>query len=497
MTGNNGNTVGDYLGIMVDGSVTASTTPSQYTWVKIKGETGNPGTGIDIKGSVNSLNDLNLIQNPSIGDIYFLDKNIYLWDGNEWSDKGQFKGDDGKSAYQLYVDTVPAGQTPMSLPQWLASLALTYDELTTAQKEELKGAPGTSVSISRAETSYAKHISGTSVPTGDNVWGLNIPSLDSGEYLWTRVTITFSDNTSITSYSVSRNGLNGDTPAISINQSGYWVVNNISTGVKAQGPQGDPGDSITVSQTKAYYAKSNSNTQPNDNLFSETFPTLDLGDYLWTKNVVTFSDNESLTFYTVTRVPNNGSAGRGISSVNISYATNSSPSQAPMGNNVWFDYANMPSVTPGDYLWTRIIFNYTDNTDSSATPIYSVARFGANGSPGGGSDSAQAMTIEANANNSATVNETILPNKLYRYDVPVTNLSITLGTPTTGDVVSEYLLRFKTGSTFTYTLAPHASGVEILYPFDFVLNVNTEYEVSILWDGSKYLVRNCAYQSNS
>lgn len=39
-TGNNGNDVGDWLGSYIDNNETASNTPSDYTWVKIKGEEG-------------------------------------------------------------------------------------------------------------------------------------------------------------------------------------------------------------------------------------------------------------------------------------------------------------------------------------------------------------------------------------------------------------------------------------------------------------------------
>ena len=42
------------------------------------------------------------------------------------------KGADGKSAYELYCDTVPDGETPMSKEEWLESLKvakLTWKEI--------------------------------------------------------------------------------------------------------------------------------------------------------------------------------------------------------------------------------------------------------------------------------------------------------------------------------------------------------------------------------
>lgn len=71
-----------------------------------------------------------------------------------------------------------------------------------------------------------------------------------------------------------------------------------------------------------------------------------------------------------------GAAGKGVSSVSIDYQSSSGNTTAPTGT--W--QAAPPNVAAGNYLWTRIIFTYTDNTTSD--PMYSVAKQGATGSTG-------------------------------------------------------------------------------------------------------------------
>ena len=69
-----------------------------------------------------------------------------------------------------------------------------------------------------------------------------------------------------------------------------------------------------------------------------------------------------------------GDTGKGVSSVAITYQASSGNTSAPTGT-----WANTPpSVSAGQYLWTKMVFSYTDGTTSD--PLYSVARQGSNGS---------------------------------------------------------------------------------------------------------------------
>lgn len=73
------------------------------------------------------------------------------------------------------------------------------------------GADGTSVTITSTAVTYQVSSSGTTTPTGS--WSPTVPSTSAGQYLWTRTVVTYSDGKSTTSYSISRNGANGNNGA--------------------------------------------------------------------------------------------------------------------------------------------------------------------------------------------------------------------------------------------------------------------------------------------
>ena len=63
---------------------------------RIKGEKGEDGTSIKIKGTVSSVSDLPTPPaDPS--DCYIVGQNLYVWDGDSWVNAGQFKGDKGEN----------------------------------------------------------------------------------------------------------------------------------------------------------------------------------------------------------------------------------------------------------------------------------------------------------------------------------------------------------------------------------------------------------------
>lgn len=66
-----------------------------------------------------------------------------------------------------------------------------------------KGIKGTPVA------EYVGSSSNTTVPTSG--WSTTIPSVAAGQYLWTRVTVTYTDNTTSVSYSVAKQGATGAT----------------------------------------------------------------------------------------------------------------------------------------------------------------------------------------------------------------------------------------------------------------------------------------------
>lgn len=94
---------------------------------------------------------------------------------------------------------------------------------------------------------------------------------------------------------------------------------------------------------------------------------------------VTLSDDTKSTFNV--KNGSKGSTGNGIKSTAVTYQASTSGTTVPTGT--WS--TTIPTVSAGGYLWTRVEFNYTDGTTTTA---YGVAKHGANGGGGGtgGSD---------------------------------------------------------------------------------------------------------------
>ena len=63
-----------------------------------KGEKGEDGTSIKIKGTKNNISELPTSPTDA-SDCYIVGNNLYVWDGDSWENAGQFKGEDGLSAY--------------------------------------------------------------------------------------------------------------------------------------------------------------------------------------------------------------------------------------------------------------------------------------------------------------------------------------------------------------------------------------------------------------
>ena len=71
----------------------------------------------------------------------------------------------------------------------------------------MRGADGNSITVKNTSVDYAVSDNVDNIPTTG--WNANPPAVDEGQYLWTRTTITYSDDTSTTSYSYARQGTDG------------------------------------------------------------------------------------------------------------------------------------------------------------------------------------------------------------------------------------------------------------------------------------------------
>lgn len=140
------------------------------------------------------------------------------------------------------------------------------------------GTNGTSVTVSSTSVTYATNSSGTTPPSSG--WGSSIPSVSDGQYMWTKTVVTYSDGKSTTSYSVSYKATNGS-----------------------------DGTSVTVSSTSVTYAVSDSGISAPSSGWQSSVPSVDNGQYLWTKTVVEYSDGKSTTAYSVSYKGTNGTNG--------------------------------------------------------------------------------------------------------------------------------------------------------------------------------------------
>ena len=160
-----------------------------------------------------------------------------------------------------------------------------------------------------------------------------------------------------------------------------------------RGPKGDKGDrgndglpgknGVGIKNTTVTYGLSDNETAQPTN-WTANPPALVKGKYLWTKTVWTYTDDTSETGYQKTYVArdgndgNNGIAGKdgvGIKKTTITYAVGTSGTTAPTTG--W--NSQVPNVPAGQYLWTKTVWTYTDNTNETG---YSVSKVGEKGEKG-------------------------------------------------------------------------------------------------------------------
>lgn len=250
------------------------------------------------------------------------------------------------------------GTSVLKIDAYVGNDVVASDELTFINVNDgLNGSNGADGNgIASTAITYQAGTSATVAPTG--TWSSSPVSVPAGQFLWTRTIFTYTDTTTKTIYSVSRQGVDG-----------------------AKGADGIAGkDGVGISSTVITYGLSaNETTQPTT--WTANPPTLVKGQYLWTKTVWTYTDAKSETGYTKTYIAkdgNNGSdgiAGKdgvGIKTTSITYQASTSGTTVPTGT--WS--SQVPNVPNGQFLWTRTVWNYTDNTSETG---YSVSKMGENG----------------------------------------------------------------------------------------------------------------------
>ncbi|MFS0934741.1 hypothetical protein ACFDAA_19490, partial [Enterococcus casseliflavus] len=138
--------------------------------------------------------------------------------------------------------------------------------------------------------------------------------------------------------------------------------------------QGSAGNGV-ISTDITYQVGSSGTTTPTGNWLS-AIPTVPAGQFLWTRTIWMFSDSTSKTGYSVSKSGETGATGNGISATSINYVASTSGTTVPTSG--WT--AAIPTVSEGQYLWTRTRHTYTNgNTNES----YTVSKQGQKGDPTG------------------------------------------------------------------------------------------------------------------
>lgn len=195
---------------------------------------------------------------------------------------------------------------------------------------------------------------------------------------------------------------------------GITVNKKFSFAVAKAGTNGQNGTSVTVKSTSVTYQVGTSGTTKPTGEWSTTIPSVGNGQYLWTKTVVTYSDNKSTEAYSVSYKGTNGANGTSVtvSSTSVQYQASSSGTTTPTG--AWSN--SVPTVTNGQFLWTRTIVNYSDG---KSTTSYSVSYKGTNGTNGkDGAAGADAITLTITSSNGTVFKNnsgsTILTAHVYK-----------------------------------------------------------------------------------
>lgn len=174
--------------------------------------------------------------------------------------------------------------------------------------------------------------------------------MGNGKYIWTRSVITYTDSASTTTDPICVTGGKGAT----------------GIGVKSVSEQ--------------YYLSTSYSTTTGGS-WSTTVPAWKDGKYIWTRSVITYTDNS----YTETKPVcvtggkgPSGNDGKGVKSFGILYYLSTSSSSLVGGS--WS--TTPPTWQNGKYLWSKTKVTYTDNSTWESDPVCITGSQGQTGLPG-------------------------------------------------------------------------------------------------------------------
>lgn len=247
-----------------------------------------------------------------------------------------------------------------------ASISVTVDDVTISKKFSFavaktgsKGDTGAAGNGIKSISYYYARSSSQTAPSASSITGTSLPTLDAtNKYLWQKEVITYTNNTSQTTV----------------------VLLAVYGNTGAKGDKGNDGTSVTIKSQAVTYQASSSGTTIPSGTWSPGIPTVAKGQYLWTRTVITFSNDVTSTSYSVgymgTNGQNgsngsNGKDGKGIKSTEVTYQIWANGTSTP--NGTWV--TTVPDTTADKpYLWTRTVITYTDDTKSISYSVGSTLK---------------------------------------------------------------------------------------------------------------------------
>ncbi|QOG31594.1 hypothetical protein EGM182_12595 [Enterococcus casseliflavus] len=383
-----------YAGTYTDYEPTDSEDPSKYTWQRILGESGQDGkdgedgvNGQDAKEVISGYlsNDSIIVPANASGTVTDFTKAL----GDFIIYEGQTKVSSGvtyskvseigmtstiNSAGRYTVTALSADVGTVTYQAVYKAVTIQKIMIVVKNKQGATGPAGTNGTdgkgIMSSATTYQAGASGTIPPTG--TWSTSIPSVSENQYLWTRVVLTYSDNTNSTAYSVGKMGAKGETGATG------------STGATGNG----------IKSTTINFASSTSGTTAPSSGWTTSIPTVAAGSFLWTRTVLTFTDNTTNTSYTVAKQGEKGDPTGIISQATV--PTN------PYVGMLWQNTGASGYIIGATYQWNGSKFNlYIFTADNIVTTTLSAI-------------TANLGTITAGTINGVTINSSEFVNPYTR-----------------------------------------------------------------------------------
>lgn len=237
---------------------------------------------------------------------------------------------------------------------------VTYTDNTTSETSPVcitgsKGSDGTNGSdgedgrgISSIIEQYYLSTSSNSLVGGS--WSTTPPAWENGKYIWTRSVITYTDSTSTTTNPICSTGSTGET-------------------------------GIRVKSVAEQYYLSTSYSTPTGGSWQTSVPAWQDGKYIWTRVVITYTDNTYTETDPVCVTGGKGPSGNdgvGISAVDVLFYLSTSSSSLEGG--AWS--TTSPAWENGKYLWTKTKVTYTNGSTWESDPVCITGSQGKTGLPG-------------------------------------------------------------------------------------------------------------------